>query len=130
MTRPSLSPGITLHRLIIVALLSGAFFTPTAVARDTPGAWTTGAASAAIWRASPREIDRLGPKYVPLQHHTALTILNTTKLEAQRFDWSAAVIGGVAASLALGLLAALVVLASRPRRKPAPPERARVPGAS
>ena len=66
---------------MIVALAAAAFAAPAAQARHAPGEDPRDNRSASIapgrasqgdsptqWNASPLEIDRLGPKYVPLHH--------------------------------------------------------------
>ncbi len=122
------------RRWVIVALAAAAFAAPAAQARHATGedATTTSsphplsAASAKDhapnqWNASGREIDRLGPKYVPLHHPLSPAPVSVVKVATPGgFDWADAAIGAGVSGIALALAAGLALLVTRrSRREPA-----------
>ena len=114
-----------------VALVAAGLAAPLAQANHGPGG-RTGAASQPVptWTASSREIDRLGPKYVPLQHPIATTPTAVVKVvRPAGFDWADAGIGAATASLTLALAALLAMVFSRRNRKPVLPDRSEPAGA-
>jgi hypothetical protein len=129
-------------RCLCVALAAAAFAAPAAQAHHAPGedpATTAprqslpGAASqrdsATQWNASPLEIDRLGPKHVPLQHPVSPPPATVVKVVSSiGFDWGDAGIGASVASLTLALVAALALLLTRRGRTTIAPERSELPG--
>jgi hypothetical protein len=157
-----------LHAAVIGVFVSATLAIPLAQARHAPGEETTAtsprhsspAASAkgsapTGWNASPLEIDRLGPKHVPLHHpysaerveastpgstaagtaianarHDAIPVSAVKVSSPSGFDWADAGIGAGVASLTLALVAALAMLVTRrSRRTTAPPERSELAGA-
>jgi hypothetical protein len=105
------------------------------------------------WNASPLEVDRLGPKYVSLHHpmfaapveasrpgptaagtaianarHDALPVSVVKLVRPAGFDWGDAGIGAGAASLALALVAMLVMLVTRRSRRTIAPKRSELAG--
>jgi hypothetical protein len=152
-------------RWVMVALAAAAFAAPAAQARHAPGEDPAktgprhsllGAKGAAPtrWNASPLEIDRLGPKYVPLHHpqsaapvdanrpgptaagtaianarHDAMPVSVVKVVRPAGFHWDDAAIGAGAASLALALAAALAMLLTRRSRRTARPEERELAGA-
>jgi hypothetical protein len=154
-------------RLVIVAFAAAAAFAaPAAQARHAPGEdpgataprqSLPGAAShrdsAKWWKASPLEIDRLGPKYVSLHHptsaapgdanrpgptaagtaianarHDAMPVSVAKVNSSSAFDWADAGIGAGVASLTLALVAMLVILVTRRSRGTVTPERSEPSG--
>jgi hypothetical protein len=153
-------------RWLTVALAAAAFAAPVAQARHAPGEdpGTTsprqslpGAASQGDsrtqWNASPLEIDRLGPKYVPLHlpqsaapveasrpgptaagtaianaRHDAMPVSVVKLVGPRGFDWGDAGIGAGGASLTLALVAALSLLLSRRGRRTIAPEQSELAG--
>ena len=121
-------------RWVIVALAAAAFAAPAAQARHATGedveatssspstsvASTTGYAPNQ-WSASGREIDRLGPKYVPLHHPLSPAPVSVVKVATPGgFDWADAAIGAGVSGIALALAAGLALLVTRrSRREPA-----------
>ena len=112
---------------VVAALAAAAFVAPAAQAyhaaaeHTTTTAQQTPAPGRSMWKASGREIDRLGPKYVPLQHPIAPP--PATVIKAVRpvgFDWGDAGIGAAFASLALALVAAFALLVTRRKREESP----------
>jgi hypothetical protein len=100
---------------LLVVMSAAAVTAPVAQAKHAPA---TGAnalvQSAAVWTASDREVDRLGPKYVPLQHPFSLQPATVVKVvRPGGFDWTDAGIGAGVTGLALALSAALGLLVSR-----------------
>src|SRR6266508_1720478 len=73
------------------------------------------------WNASGREIDRLGPKYVPLHHPLSPAPVSVVKVATPGgFDWADAAIGAGVSGIALALAAGLALLVTRrSRREPA-----------
>lgn len=114
----------TLERIIVavaVAAFASAAFAPAAgYARHGPmGHATATDGSTSTWVASGREIDRLGPKQVPLQHAivaqpAAPDVVRV--VEPGGFDWGDAMIGAGVAALATAALAAAVQLMMGGRR--------------
>ena len=114
------------------ALATAASAAPAAQAYHAPAEHTTTATTPVsvgeghsragqVWRAKGREIDRLGPKYVPLEH--AIDPAPVTVVKAVRpvgFDWGDAGIGAAAASLTLALVAATALLITRRHRDKTP----------
>jgi hypothetical protein len=127
---------------VMVALAAAAFAAPAAQARHAPGEDPGAAAprqslpgaasqgdSATQWNASPLEIDRLGPKYVPLQHPVSPPPATVVKVvSATSFDWGDAGVGAGAASLTLALVAALALLLTRRSRSTIVPEQSELAG--
>jgi hypothetical protein len=122
---------------VIVALAAAAFAAPAAQARHATGedveatssspstsvASTTGYA-ANQWNASGREIDRLGPKYVPLHHPLSPAPVSVVKVATPGgFDWADAAIGAAVSGIALALVAGLALLVTRRSRRAGVPER-------
>jgi hypothetical protein len=117
-----------------VALAAAALAAPAAQARHATGeevkanssasspsvASTTGYAPNQ-WNASGREVDRLGPKYVPLHHPLSPAPVNVVKVATPGgFDWADAAIGAGVSGIALALVAGLALLVTRrSRREPA-----------
>lgn len=123
-----MSSNLNFRRVMTVALATGAIAVPAAQGQHAPGAsdGTAGRASLAnekhdpvptsVWRASSREVDRLGPKYVPLQH----PINETPVVRIVRpagFDWADASVGAGVAGLALSLVAVLTMIVARRSRQ-------------
>jgi hypothetical protein len=108
-------------RLVMVALAVAVFAAPVAQARHAPGEDPGATAprqslpvaaspgdSATQWNASALEIDRLGPKHVPLGHPVSRPPTNIVKVVGPAgFDWADAGIGAGVASLTLALAAGL-----------------------
>ncbi len=120
-------------RWVLVALAAAAFAAPAAQARHATGedveatssspstsvASTTGYAPNQ-WSASGREIDRLGPKYVPLHHPLSPAPVSVVKVATPGgFDWADAAIGAGVSGIALALAAGLALLVTRRSREPA-----------
>jgi hypothetical protein len=101
-----------------------------------------------MWLASSLEIDRLGPKHVPLHHpysaapvdanrpgptaaetaianarHDAMPVSVVKVVRPTGFDWGDAGIGAGGASLTLALVAMLALLVTRRSRRTLVPER-------
>jgi hypothetical protein len=83
------------------------------------------------WTASGREIDRLGPKYVALQHAIAPPVAPTLvkAVEPAGVNWDAAAIGGGATAVAVALIAVLTVVLTRRSRRGASVEPSELAGA-
>jgi hypothetical protein len=153
-------------RWVMVAFAAAAFAAPVAQAHHAPGEnpgataprqSLPGAASqgdsATQWNANPLEIDRLGPKHVPLHHpqsaapvnasrpgptaagaaianarHDAMPVSVVKVVRPDGFDWGDAGIGAGVASLTLALVAALALLLSRRGRRTIAPDRSELAG--
>ena len=144
-----------MRKLVVLALLAAAAVAaPIAQARHAPG--EDGKASpplASVWTASSLEIDRLGPKYVPLYHpyaarpaeangpgptaagtaianarHDAMPVSAIKLVGPDGFDWGDAGIGAGVASLTLALVAGLVMVVTRRSRITIAPERSELAG--
>jgi hypothetical protein len=153
-------------RCLCVALAAAAFAAPAAQARHAPGEdpgptaprqSLPGAASqgdsAMQWNASPLEIDRLGPKHVPLHHpysaapvqasrpgptaagtaianarHDAMPVSVVKVIKPSGFDFGDAGIGAGVASLTLALVAGLALLLTRRSQRTSVPERSELAG--
>jgi hypothetical protein len=153
-------------KCLCVALAAAAFAAPAAQARHAPGEdpATTNARHSlpgalakgyapARWNASPLEIDRLGPKHVPLHHpkptalvdanrpgssaagtaiasarHDALPVSVVKVISPSGFDWADAGIGAGVASLTLALVAMLVMLVTRRSQRTIAPKRSELAG--
>lgn len=90
---------------------------------------TTSTPSASLWTATGREIDRLGPKHVPLQHRIVQPTTVVKVVKPAGFVWSDAAIGAGVASLAVALVAALAVLMTgRRERRAELPDRSDLAG--
>jgi hypothetical protein len=108
-----------------VALAAAVLMAPLAQANHGPRARATApSSSASTWTASGREIDRLGPKYVPLQHPIATAPTNVTApapvvtvVRPVGFDWADAGIGAATTALALAVVATLALVITRRNRK-------------
>jgi hypothetical protein len=130
-------------RCVMVAFAAAAFAAPVAAAGHAPGedpAATpprhalNGAAlqnsAATGWNASPLEVDRLGPKGVPLHHSLSITPVNVVKIvRPAGFDWADAAVGAAVSGLALALVAGLTMLVARRSRRPGLRERNELAGA-
>jgi hypothetical protein len=126
----------------MVALVAAAFAAPAAEAGHAPGedpaataprhALNSAAQNSAAtrWKASPFEVDRLGPKRVPLHHSLSITPVNVVKIvRPAGFDWADAAVGAAASGLVVALVAALAMLVTRRSRKPRLPERSELASA-
>ena len=139
---------------LCIALAAAAVAAPIAQAHHAPG--EDGKASpslALVWTASSLEIDRLGPKYVPLHHpysaapveangpgptaagtaianarHDAMPVSVVKLVRPAGFDWGDAGIGAGAASLTLALVAMLAMLITRRSRSTLLPEQSELAG--
>jgi hypothetical protein len=114
-----------------VAVLVGvaAVAAPTAHAHTGAGEPpTTSTPSTSLWTATGREIDRLGPKHVPLQHRIVQPATVVRVVKPAGFVWSDAAIGAGAAGLAVALVAALAVLLTGRGRRPELPDRSDLAG--
>lgn len=123
-------------RCVMVALAAAAFAAQAAAAGHARGEDPTATAprhapngadlqSSAVngWSASPLEVDRLGPKHVPLHHSLPVTSVNVVKIvRPGGFDWADAAVGAAVSGLAVTLVAALAMLVTRRSRKPRLPE--------
>jgi hypothetical protein len=118
-------------RIIILAVAASALAAPAAQAYHVvPSDRGTASSSSATWTASRREIDRLGPKHVPLQHPIARAPISVAKVvKPAGFVWADAAIGAGVAALALAVVAALMLAITRRVRKPIAPERSKLAGA-
>jgi hypothetical protein len=117
---------------LTLALAVAAFAAPAAQAHHAP-AWHAPASpsSASTWTASGREVDRLGPKYVTLQHAIAPPVATPVAKVVQpaAFNWDDAAIGGGIGAVAVALIAVLTVFLTRRTRRAALPERSELAGA-
>jgi hypothetical protein len=137
-----------------LAVAAAAVAAPVAEARLVPG--EDGQASpplASVWTASSLEIDRLGPKYVPLHHpysarpveangpgptaagtaianarHDAMPVSAVKAVRPAGFNWGDAGIGAGVASLTLALIAGLALLATRRSQRTIVHERSELAG--
>jgi hypothetical protein len=118
-------------RIIIVAVTASALAAPAAQAYHVPSdRGVASSSTSATWTASSREIDRLGPKHVPLQHPIARAPITVVKVvKPAGFVWADAAIGAGVAGLALAVVAALTLAITRRGRKPGVPERSKLAGA-
>jgi hypothetical protein len=154
------------YSCLAMALTTAAIAAPAAGARHGPGedpATTsprhpqlTAAAKGSTptrWNASPLEIDRLGPKYVPLHHpqsaapidvnrpgpteagtaianarHDAMPVSVVKVVRPAGFHWADAGIGAGVASLTLALVVSLTMLVTRRSRRTIAPERSEIAG--
>ena len=127
----NVNSGFSRGRIIVVAVAASALAAPAAQAYRVPG--DRGAASSftsATWTASSREIDRLGPKYVPLQHPIARAPVTGVKVvRPAGFVWADAAIGAGVAGLALAVDAALTLAITRRARRAGVLERSKLEGA-
>ena len=100
---------------LLAVMFAAAVTAPGAQAQHAPPANTNAfLQSATVWTASDREVDRLGPKYVPLQHPISLQPATVIKVvRPAGFDWTDAGIGAGVTGLALALIAALGLLVTR-----------------
>jgi hypothetical protein len=124
----------------------------TAARQSLPGVASQGD-SPTQWNASPLEIDRLGPKHVPLHHpnpaapidanrpgptaagaaianarHDGMPVSVVKLVGPRGFDWGDAGIGAGFASLTLALVAALAMLVTRRSRRTIVRERTELAG--
>jgi hypothetical protein len=115
-------------RIIIVAGVAAALAAPAAQAYRAPSdRGTASSSSSATWTASSLEIDRLGPKHVPLQHPIARAPITVVKVvKPAGFVWADAAVGAGVASLALAVVAALTLAITRRVRKPIGPEQSKL----
>lgn len=118
-------------RCMCVALAAAAFAAPVAYARHAPGEDGKGASPvASAWTASSLEVDRLGPKHVPLQHPVSPPPTNIVKVvRPAGFDWADAGIGAGIASLTLAMVAGLAMVVTRGSRRTMVGDRSEVAGA-
>jgi hypothetical protein len=115
-----------------LALAAAALVAPAAQAHHAPAELTTASrSSASTWTASGREIDRLGPKYVALQHAIAPPVPTTAAkaVGPAGFNWDDAAIGGGVTAVAVALIAVLTVFLTKRSRRAALPERSELAGA-
>ena len=139
---------------LCIALAAAAVAAPVAQARHAPGEDVKASPPlASVWTASSLEIDRLGPKYVPLHHpysatpveanrpgptaagtaianarHDAMPVSVVKVVRSRGFDWGDAGIGAGVASLTLALMAALAMLVTRRGRRTIVRERSELAG--
>jgi hypothetical protein len=115
-----------------LALAAAALVAPAAQAHHAPaGHASVSRSSASTWTASGREVDRLGPKYVALQHAIAPPSATTAvkAVEPTGFNWDDAAIGGGVTAVAVALIAVLTVFLTKRSRRAALPERSELAGA-
>jgi hypothetical protein len=115
-----------------LALAVAALVAPAAQAHHAPGGQATASpSSASTWTASGREADRLGPKYVALQHAIAPPVATPVVkvVEPIGFNWDDAAIGGGIGTVVVALITLLSVLLARRSRRAAPPEQSEPAGA-
>jgi hypothetical protein len=119
-------------RYVMVVLAAAACAAPAAQARHAPAehpaaigprhpvTGVSGHGSGLMnWTASPIEIDRLGPKYVPLQHSIVPAPVTVVKIvRPGGFDWADGAIGAAVSGLALASVAGLALLVTRRSRRP------------
>ena len=143
-----------LIKCLSASLAAGAFAAPVAQAHHAPSEHGSAPVPrASIWLASSLEIDRLGPKYVPLHHpyspapveasrpgptaagtaianarHDAMPVSVVKLVGPRGFDWGDAGIGAGVASLTLALVAMLVMLVTRRSRRTIAPKRSELAG--
>jgi len=139
---------------LCIALAAAAVAAPVAQARHAPGEDVKASPPlASVWTASSLEIDRLGPKYVPLHHpysatpveadrpgptaagtaianarHDAMPVSVVKVVRPTGFDWDDAGIGAGGASLTLALVAVLAMLITRRSRSTLVPEQSDLAG--
>jgi hypothetical protein len=127
----------------MVALAAAAFAAPAATAGHAPGEDPTATAprhalndaalqSSAVngWSASPLEVDRLGPKHVPLHHSLPVTPVNVvTIVRPAGFEWADAAVGAAVSGLVIALVAGLTMVVARRSRRPGLRERNELAGA-
>jgi hypothetical protein len=132
-----------------LAVAAAAVAAPIAQASHAPGEDAKASPPlASVWTASSLEIDRLGPKYVPLHHtysarpaeangpgptaagttianarHDALPVGVVRVVRPSGFDWGDAGIGAGVASLTLAVVAGLALLLLRRSQGTSVPER-------
>lgn len=137
-----------------LALAVAASAAPTSQARHAPGEDRKASPPlGSWWTASSLEIDRLGPKYVPLHHpqsaapvdanrpgptaagtaianarHDAMPVGLVRVVRPSGFEWADAGIGAAVASLTLALVAVVAMLVTRRTRGTIVPERREVAG--
>jgi hypothetical protein len=119
-------------RLGVLVVLTAATFVPAAQAHHAPGEDRAATASSEhlTWHASPLEVDRLGPKYVPLHHAVAPAPVSIVRIVRPRgFNWPDAAIGAAISALVLALAAVLTMLVTRRSRTPLSQERTDLAGA-
>jgi hypothetical protein len=128
---------------LCIALAAAAVAAPVAQARHAPG--EDGKASpplASVWTASSLEIDRLGPKYVPLHHpysatpveadrpgptaagtaianarHDAMPVSVVKVVGPSGFDWGDAGIGAAGILALLSIAGGLALMVTTRRRR-------------
>jgi hypothetical protein len=143
-----------LIKCLSAALAAGALAAPVAQAHHAPA--EHGSASvppASVWIASNLEIDRLGPKHVPLQHpysaapletsrpgptaagtaianarHDAMPVSVVKVVRPGGFNWGDAGIGAGVGSVTLALAAGLALFVTRRSRGTSVPERSELAG--
>jgi hypothetical protein len=97
----------------MATLVAAAFGAPVAQAFHAP-ADRSGTTSQPQWKASPLEVDRLGPKFIPLQHSLPPAPVTVVKIVGRGgFDWGDGAIGAGVSGLALATIAGLALLATR-----------------
>jgi hypothetical protein len=103
---------------VTVAIVAAVFAAPSAQAFHAPADHRP-AKSGPHWSASPLEIDRLGPKYVRLEHRLAPAPVYVVKIVSRGgFDWGDGAIGAAVSALALASVAGLALLVTRSSRRP------------
>jgi hypothetical protein len=80
------------------------------------------------WNASPLEIDRLGPKHLPLHHPDAMPVSVTKVVKPSGFDWGDAGIGAGVSSLTLAVIAGLALLLTGRSQRKSVPEQSELAG--
>jgi hypothetical protein len=99
--------------LLMVALVAAAFGAPAAQAFHAP-ADRSRTTPQPQWKASQLEVDRLGPKFVPLQHSLPPAPVTVVKIVGHGgFDWDDGAIGAGVSGLALATVAGLALLVTR-----------------
>jgi hypothetical protein len=116
---------------LLAAISAAGFAAPVAQAHHAASASSDAVVRpASVWTASGREVDRLGPKYVPLQHPITSQPAAVVKVvRPAGFDWADAGIGAGVTGLVLALVAALAVLVTRRSGRTVVPERGDLAGA-
>jgi hypothetical protein len=117
-------------RWLLTVLAAAAFAAPAAQAHHAPGEGpgattprqpfetaTSQSSTPTQWNASSREIDRLGPKNVPLHHSVLPAPVNVVKIvRPGGFARGDAAVGAAVLGLLLALVSGLAMLAIRRRR--------------
>jgi hypothetical protein len=98
---------------LMVTLVAAALGAPAAQAFHAPADHST-TTPQPQWKASQLEVDRLGPKFVPLQHSLPPAPVTVVKIVGHGgFDWDDGAIGAGVSGLALATVAGLALLVTR-----------------